>query len=128
MQALGRQILIEFYDCQSEVLTDRDRIRQYMLEAAHHAGATVISDTFHQFKPDGISGVVVIAESHISIHTWPEYRYAAVDVFTCGDSVDPWGVPHYLQEKLQAENVSSMEIKRGLFQTPVQYKPTVSET
>ena len=125
MQALGRQILIEFYDCQSEVLTDRDRIRQYMLEAARHAGATVISDTFHQFKPDGISGVVVIAESHISIHTWPEYRYAAVDVFTCGDSVDPWGVPHYLQEKLQAENVSSMEIKRGLFQTPVQYKPNV---
>ena len=128
MQALGRQILIEFYDCQSDALTDRDRIRQYMLEAARHAGATVISDTFHHFKPDGISGVVVIAESHISIHTWPEHRYAAVDVFTCGDSVDPWGVPHYLQEKLQAENVSSMEIKRGLFQVPVQYKPTMSET
>ena len=128
MQALGRQILIEFYDCQSEVLTDRDRIRQYMLEAAHHAGATVISDTFHHFKPDGINGVVVIAESHISIHTWPEHRYAAVDVFTCGDSVDPWGVPHYLQEKLHAKSVSSMEIKRGLFPSPVQYKPTVSET
>ena len=128
MQALGRQILIEFYDCDSEVLTNRDRIRQYMLEAAHHAGATVISDTFHHFKPDGISGVVVIAESHISIHTWPEHRYAAVDVFTCGDSVDPWGVPHYLQEKLQAENVSSMEIKRGLFPVPVQYKPMMNET
>ena len=122
MQALGRQILIEFYDCESEILTDRDRIRQYMLEAACHAGATVISDTFHHFKPDGISGVVVIAESHISIHTWPEHRYAAVDVFTCGDSVDPWGVPHYLQEKLQAGKVSSMEIKRGLFPIPVQYK------
>ncbi len=128
MQALGRQILIEFYDCQSEVLTDRNQIRQYMLEAAQHAGATVISDTFHHFKPDGISGVVVIAESHISIHTWPEHRYAAVDVFTCGDSVDPWSVPRYLQEKLQAENVSSMEIKRGLFQIPVQYKSTMSET
>ena len=128
MQALGRQILIEFYDCQNEVLTDRDRVRQYMLEAARCAGATVISDTFHHFKPDGISGVVVIAESHISIHTWPEHRYAAVDVFTCGDSVDPWGVPRYLQEKLQANNVSSMEIKRGLFPIPVQYKPTVSET
>ena len=128
MQALGRQILIEFYDCQSEILTDRNQVRQYMLEAARHAGATVISDTFHQFKPNGISGVVVIAESHISIHTWPEYRYAAVDVFTCGDSVDPWGVPLYLQAKLQAENVSSMEIKRGLFQVPVQYKPTVSES
>ena len=124
MQALGRQILIEFYDCDSKVLTNRDRIRQYMLEAANHAGATVISDTFHHFKPDGISGVVVIAESHISIHTWPEHRYAAVDVFTCGDSVDPWSVPNYLQEKLQAENVSSMEIKRGLFPTPVNYKPS----
>ena len=127
MQALGRQILIEFYDCQSEILTDRNQIRQYMLEAACHAGATVISDTFHHFKPYGISGVVVIAESHISIHTWPEHRYAAVDVFTCGDSVDPWGVPRYLHEKLQAENVSSMEIKRGLFPIPVQYKPTMSE-
>ena len=127
MQALGRQILIEFYDCQSEVLTDRDQIRQYMLEAARHAGATVISDTFHHFKPDGISGVVVIAESHISIHTWPEHRYAAVDVFTCGDSVDPWGVPRYLQEKLEAGNVSSMEIKRGLFPSPVEHKPIVSE-
>ena len=66
MQALGRQILIEFYECQSEILTDRNRVRQYMLEAAHHVGATVISDTFHHFKPDGISGVVVIAESHQS--------------------------------------------------------------
>ena len=128
MQALGRQILIEFYECQSEVLIDRNRIRQYTLEAARHAGATVISDTFHHFKPDGVSGVVVIAESHISIHTWPEHRYAAVDVFTCGDSVDPWGVPHYLQGKLQAENVSSMEIKRGLFPSPVKYKPTTSKT
>ena len=128
MQALGRQILIEFYDCHIETLRDRNRIRQYMLEAARYAGATVISDTFHHFKPDGISGVVVIAESHISIHTWPEHRYAAVDVFTCGDSVDPWSVPRYLQEKLQAENVSSMEIKRGLFPIPVQYKPTDHET
>ena len=128
MEALGRQILIEFYDCESEILTDKARIRQYMLEAAHHAGATVISDTFHHFKPDGISGVVIIAESHISIHTWPEHRYAAVDVFTCGDSVDPWSIPRYLQEKLQAKNVSNMEIKRGLFPIPVQYKPTVRET
>ena len=128
MEALGRQILIEFYDCESEVLTDRDRVRQYMLDAARHAGATVISDTFHHFEPGGVSGVVVIAESHISIHTWPEHLYAAVDVFTCGNSVDPWGVPHYLEEKLQAENVSSMEIKRGLFPVPVEYKPTVSET
>jgi len=126
MQALGRQILIEFYDCQSGVLDDKDRIREYMLEASRRSGATVISDTFHQFKSDGISGVVVIAESHISIHTWPEYHYAAVDVFTCGDSVDPWVVPHYLQDKLQAGNVSSMELKRGLFQDPVQYKPTLS--
>ena len=128
MQALGRQILIEFYDCQNEVLTDRNRIRQYMLEAAYHAGATVISDTFHHFKPDGVSGVVIIAESHISIHTWPEHRYAAVDVFTCGDAVDPWGVPRHLQEKLQAKNLSSMEIKRGLFPSPVQYKTTVRKT
>jgi len=62
-----------------------------------------------------VSGVVVIAESHVSIHTWPEYDYAAVDIFTCGDTIDPWIIQEELKEALESNNSSSVEMKRGLF-------------
>src|SRR5690625_2794936 len=85
MQALGRQILVEFYDCDRDVLNSEQRIREILLEGVRLSRATIVSDTFHTFSPHGVSGAVVIAESHVAIHTWPEYGYAAVDIFTCGD-------------------------------------------
>ena len=85
MNALGRHILVEFLNCKADVLNDVVQIEKAMVEAAQIAGATVINSTFHHFSPYGVSGVVVIQESHLAIHTWPEYRYAAVDLFTCGD-------------------------------------------
>jgi len=84
-----------------------------MVTAANEAGATVINSTFHHFSPFGVSGVVVIQESHLAIHTWPEYRYAAVDLFTCGEPVDPWISYKYLKNAFQAGHGSSMEISRG---------------
>lgn len=74
--------------------------------------------------------MVVIAESHISIHTWPEYNYAAVDIFTCGDTIDPWAIQETLKEAFNSQNVSSMEMKRGLFKVPkgekLLFKPSVN--
>jgi spermidine synthase len=90
MNSLGRHVLVEFYGCSSEVLNDVPRIESSMVSAAKEAGATIINSVFHHFSPFGVSGVVVIQESHLAIHTWPEYRYAAVDLFTCGYSVNPW--------------------------------------
>mgnify|MGYP000456923456 FL=1 len=90
MEALGRQILVEFYDCDSSSINDVEFIEEAMLNATKEANATIISHNFHKFSPYGVSGVVVIAESHVAIHTWPEYNYAAVDIFTCGDTIDPW--------------------------------------
>ena len=84
MNALGRHILVEFIGCNSEILNDVSIIEKSMVDAAQDAGATVINSTFHHFSPFGVSGVVVIQESHLAIHTWPEYQYAAVDLFTCG--------------------------------------------
>ena len=89
MKALGRHILAEFFDCDNDILDDTEKIELIMKRAAIECGATIISSTFHEFNPHGVSGVVVIAESHLAIHTWPEYGYAAVDVFTCGETVDP---------------------------------------
>jgi len=123
MQALGRQILVEFYNCNPNILNDQDQIRDIMVEAVRRSGATIVTDTFHTFSPHGVSGVVVIAESHVAIHTWPEYGYAAVDIFTCGETIDPWVIQKYLEEHFEAGNISSMELKRGLFPTPVHHKP-----
>jgi len=113
MQALGKHILVEFYGCNSERLKDTDMLQQEFENAATMSGATVVDSTFHTFSPYGVSGVVVIAESHLTIHTWPEYGYAAVDLFTCGDTVDPWTAFEHIKEVLQSQNTSTIEMKRG---------------
>ena len=114
MNALGKQLLLELQDCDKEVLDDLSFLRDAMVAAAVDCGATVLGESFHHFSPQGVSGVVVIAESHLSIHTWPEYGYAAVDIFTCGTSVEPEKAAEVLIEKLGAKNHSLMEIQRGL--------------
>lgn len=115
MEALGRQILVELYDCVNSKINDVEFITDVMIEATKRSGATIVSHDFHKFSPYGVSGVIVIAESHVTIHTWPEYGYAAVDIFTCGESIDPWIIQEYLKDNLESENVSSTELKRGLF-------------
>lgn len=116
MNALGRHILAEFYSCTSKALDDTSGIEALMVEAANKAGATIINSSFHHFSPAGVSGVVVIQESHLAIHTWPEYRFAAVDIFTCGREADPQAALDYLKHKLQAARVEMREESRGLFE------------
>lgn len=113
MNSLGRHILVEFHGCSSEILNDVPRIEASMLKAAKESGATIISSTFHHFSPFGVSGVVVIQESHLAIHTWPEYRYAAVDLFTCGYSVNPWTSYEILKSEFEAQSGSAIEMNRG---------------
>ncbi len=115
MKALGRHILVEVYDCDTDVLNNRESIEQIMVRAAEKSGATVCGCSFHEFSPHGVSGVVVIAESHLSIHTWPEYGFAALDLFTCGDDVNPWVAFEYLREAFRASHSSQIEIMRGQF-------------
>lgn len=114
MKILGRHILVEFYECIKDTLSDIGLIKKYMEEAAINSKATIVDSTFHQFSPHGVSGVVVIAESHLAIHTWPEYNYAAVDLFTCGSEVDPWVAFNTLKDRLGAFEFSTKEINRGL--------------
>ncbi|MFP4465445.1 MAG: adenosylmethionine decarboxylase [Candidatus Goldiibacteriota bacterium] len=118
MKSLGRHILVEFYGCSRKKINKLKFIREAMIGAAEFAKATVVDDVFHKFNPHGVSGVVVIAESHLAIHTWPEYGYAAVDLFTCGDDVDPWDSFFYLNKALEAETNTTMELKRGLLDIP----------
>ena len=116
MQSLGRHILAEIYGCSFEFLNDIGKVEETMINAALEAGAEVREFVFHKFSPQGVSGVVVISESHLAIHTWPELGYAAVDVFTCGDRVNPWDACNYLVEKFNATSMNATELKRGLIE------------
>lgn len=112
-QALGRHILMEAYDCEYDVLDDMRGIQNAMIKAAERTGATVVDVAFRKFEPYGVSGVVVISESHLAIHTWPEFGYAAIDLFTCGDKADPWRAFEYLSNHFKPKKITTMEIRRG---------------
>jgi spermidine synthase len=111
--ALGRHLLVDLYGCTRELLNDVDFVRQRLLAAAEQVGATVVDAHFHSFSPCGVTGTVSIQESHLSVHTWPEHLYAAIDIFTCGDAIDPWLAYESLKAALEAERGSAMEIHRG---------------
>lgn len=85
-----------------------------MVSAAKRANAEVMELAFHRFSPQGVSGVVVIAESHLSIHTWPETGYAAMDFYTCGDHTNPWAACEYAAKMLGATSMLTTEVKRGI--------------
>ena len=116
MHALGRHVLLELRDCDPQVLNDLNFLKRCLIETAEQIGATVLGESFSQFSPQGVSGVVIISESHLCIHTWPEYGYAAVDVFTCGQTVDPVQAVKLIVEKLGSKDSSFTEIKRGVLQ------------
>ena len=114
LNALGTHILVDMKDCNRRLLDDLPFIQEALLTAAREAGATIVGQTFHKFSPHGVTGVVAIAESHLCIHTWPEYGYAAVDIFTCGDSFQPEKAADYLAEALECQNPCPVVIKRGI--------------
>jgi S-adenosylmethionine decarboxylase proenzyme len=114
MKILGRHLLAELAECDTATLNNLPELEKVMKEAARRSGATVVNSVFHHYNPQGLSGIVVIAESHISIHTWPEYGYAAVDCFTCGSSVDPWKALEYLKQALDCKAVQVRDLTRGI--------------
>ena len=114
LNAIGHHYIAEASGCNPEIISSVEKVQQILVKAAEIAGAQVWSISISKFPPQGVSGVVVIAESHLAIHTWPEYNYASVDLFTCGTSVDPWKAFDLLKESLEADYYSFKELKRGL--------------
>lgn len=101
MQALGLHIVADFYNVNADLLTKVDEIKQILEEGVKLTNLTMLDSYFHQFKPHGVTGIIVLAESHISIHTWPEYNYAALDIFVCSNFEKAFGYLDYLREKLR---------------------------
>jgi len=120
LKQLGKHLLVELYDCDPKMLNDCGLVEREMQRAAREAKATIVRSTFHMFSPFGVSGVVVIAESHLTIHTWPEHNYAAIDIFTCGSTVEPYKAYQVLKDVFQSRNSSVIELKRGLIEGAVE--------
>ena len=115
MDSPGEHLLLDLVECDNQLISDLDFIRSTLISAAQEAGAIVLGDSFHLFPPyGGVSGVVISAGTHISIHTWPEYGYAAADVFTCSSSLRLERTVDILVRELRAREPSILELKRGI--------------
>ena len=114
LKALGTHIMVELSDCNAQILSDVDQVANILVAAAKAANAEVLQTAFHRFAPQGVSGVVVIAESHLSIHTWPEFGYAAMDIYTCGDKTEPWKACRFAAAEFQAKQMLTTEVRRGM--------------
>ena len=108
----GEHYLIDFHDCDPNLIKFADPIRKIVLRAAKECGATILQQFFHQFEPEGVTGVVMIAESHISIHTWPENGFAAVDIFSCGE-MRPQVAVDIMREDFRARESILKHVVRG---------------
>ena len=114
MNVLGTHLLLELKDCNPKLLNNLEYIRESLLQTAKDIGAHVVGESFHQFSPQGVTGILSIAESHISIHTWPEYAYDEADRFTCGSPDMPKQAADLLIQRLESKDSSVRQLERGL--------------
>jgi S-adenosylmethionine decarboxylase len=114
LEALGNHVLLELYGCDPKALNSVKNLKNVFVTAAGKSNATVLKTAFHQFNPHGVSGVVIISESHFTVHTWPEHEYAAVDIFCCGDKMDVEAGAQSIAERLRAKQISRVEVRRGI--------------
>ncbi|MCB0343647.1 MAG: adenosylmethionine decarboxylase [Bdellovibrionales bacterium] len=114
MKEFGKHYLVEFIGCDSDKIASASVVETIMLEAARLSNATLLSHAFHQFAPQGVSGFLFIAESHFSIHTWPEESYAGVDIFTCGKEMDAQIAIEHLEREFAAKSVQVKLLSRGI--------------
>ena len=113
METMGRHIIAELWECDFDKLNDMQFIEQTFVDAALKSGAEVREVAFHKFAPQGVSGVVIISESHLTIHSFPEHGYASIDVYTCGN-LDPNVAANYIADALNAQTKETFEIPRGM--------------
>ncbi|MEM1209066.1 MAG: adenosylmethionine decarboxylase [Planctomycetota bacterium] len=111
---VGKHCLVELHGCDPALLDDLDHVRRTLADAAQHGMSTLLNVTCHRFEPQGVTALALLAESHLSIHTWPEHGYAAVDAFTCGTTADPVRCCRYIGEALGATRVEVRTIARGV--------------
>ena len=120
---LATHTLIDLDECKPSLLDNLEYIRLSLIEASIESKATILSDKFHKFEPVGVTGFVTLAESHISVHTWPEYEFATVDILSCGNNMDPEIATEYIIGKFECGKATIKKHKRGAVKNfKVEYK------
>lgn len=114
MDTIGFHYIVEATGCNPKIIGDPDKLRELLLSAAKAGGMEVKTSYFYRFTPTGVSGVVIVAESHISLHTWPENQYAALDVYVCGIKPNPEETINVILHALGASHAHITEIQRGI--------------
>ena len=114
MKTLGITWLVELLNCNSEKLNDPGLLEKILKKAVELSGATIVKTHFHRYPNNGISGIIVISESHFAMHTWPEFGYCAIDIFTCGTQMDGMKAAKYLQGQLAAKQIKFKKENRGI--------------
>lgn len=117
---MGRHVIAELWECNEKMLNDTELMERTFVDAALKAGAEIREVTFHKFAPQGVSGVVLISESHLTVHSFPEHGYASIDVYTCGDKIDPNVAADYIAAALNCKSYEKIELPRG--KGPIQSK------
>lgn len=125
MDTMGRHVIAELWQCDIDKLNDINFIERTFVDAALEAGAEVREVAFHKFAPQGVSGVVIISESHLTIHSFPEHGYASIDVYTCGDIIDPNVASDFIAKALGARKSEVVEVPRGI--GPIEVTPRKTE-
>lgn len=110
---MAQQLLVDLYGCDRGTLDDAEAIRAIAHDAIGAIGSSVVTECFHKFEPIGVSYIAVISTSHFSVHTWPEYGYAAIDVFSCAKEV-PEGITNFLYEAFGASGKSVSAVTRDI--------------
>ncbi|MGK7901696.1 MAG: adenosylmethionine decarboxylase [Hormoscilla sp.] len=130
LRTVGVHCVLELYNCPASLLNNTSFIKEALRSAARKAQSTLLGEVSYAFSPLGVTALVLLAESHISIHTWPESGYAAADVFTCGEHTEPESACQYLVQAFQAEEHLLLKFpRRRLSASPLQvgWLPTVGE-
>ncbi|MDR7867619.1 MAG: adenosylmethionine decarboxylase [Sporomusaceae bacterium] len=125
MKVIGKHITVDMYGCSFERLDDLEFVKTAMHTAVREANMTLLDFSYYKFEPQGLTALALLAESHMSIHTYPELGYAAVDVFTCGDHSRPDKAVSILKNFLKPEKTKITNIKRGDFGSESDMKPKV---
>ena len=113
MERQGSHIIIDLHDCNGDKLDDADYIRDVLEKAALEARARIIQTVLHRYQPQGVTGICLVAESHLSIHTWPEHGFAAIDIFMCGKEGFPEKAREYIRTALEGREGYVLTIARG---------------
>ena len=115
MSTLGKHIILEMWGCCKDTIDNVEVVKEILVKATESVKATLVDVVCHRFSPYGVTGVAILAESHIAVHTWPEHGYAAADIFICGSAINPRDAASYMTEAFYAKETSFLELKRGDF-------------